>query len=119
MHVQGGFAAAHRLREYDGNCERLHGHNWKVEVALRGGELGRLGMLMDFREAKRLLAETLDPLDHRCLNDLAAFQSANPTTENIARMLYEALAARLPDGMAVARVTAWESDGCGATYSSP
>ena len=117
MHIQAGFAAAHRLREYDGNCERLHGHNWKVEVVLRGEKLDHLGMLMDFREAKRLIGETLDGMDHRCLNDLEAFRVANPTTENIARMLYEALAARLPDGIAVARVTAWESDGCGASYS--
>jgi len=118
LHIQAEFAAAHRLREYDGNCERLHGHNWKVEVVLRGAELDRLGMLMDFRAAKRLLGEALDGLDHRCLNDLEAFRTTNPTTENIARMLYEALAARLPDGVAVARVTAWESDGCGASYSS-
>ncbi|HUT36691.1 MAG TPA: 6-carboxytetrahydropterin synthase QueD [Planctomycetota bacterium] len=119
LHIQAEFAAAHRLREYDGNCERLHGHNWKVDVVLRGERLDRLGMLIDFREAKGLLRGVLEPLDHQCLNDLDAFRHTNPTTENIARMLYEALAVRLPEGIAVAKVTAWESDGCGATYSRP
>ncbi|HPD17317.1 MAG TPA: 6-carboxytetrahydropterin synthase QueD [Planctomycetota bacterium] len=117
--MQAQFAAAHRLREYDGNCERLHGHNWRVDVTLRGHSLDRLGMLMDFREAKRLLHEVLEPLDHQCLNDVEPFRDMNPTTENIARTLFEALTERLPQGIAVARVTAWESDGCGASYSRP
>ncbi|MBM4035477.1 MAG: 6-carboxytetrahydropterin synthase QueD [Planctomycetes bacterium] len=125
LHIQGDFAAAHRLREYDGNCERLHGHNWKVEVYLRGRELDRLGLLIDFREARRLLREAIEPFDHQCLNDLAAFRDTNPTTETIARLVYEAIAARLPlacpdaaqRGLAVARVVAWESEGCGASYS--
>jgi 6-pyruvoyltetrahydropterin/6-carboxytetrahydropterin synthase len=110
------FAAAHRLREYDGNCERLHGHNWKVDVVLRAALLDRLGMAMDFRVAKRLIHEVLDGFDHQCLNELAPFREMNPTTENIARVVYEALEARLPSGVAVAKVTAWESDQCGASY---
>jgi 6-pyruvoyltetrahydropterin/6-carboxytetrahydropterin synthase len=118
LYLRSEFAAAHRLREYDGNCERLHGHNWKVDVVLRGAQLDRLGMLLDFREAKRLLRELLDALDHRYLNELEAFREANPTTENLARTICEALAARLPEGITVARVTAWESDGCGASYTT-
>jgi len=115
--VETEFAAAHRLREYDGNCERLHGHNWKVDVVLRGEALDGLGMVIDFRDAKRLVGEVLAEFDHSCLNDLAAFQEQNPTTENVARTIYEALAAKLPDGVSVARVTAWESDHCGVSYS--
>ncbi len=117
LHIRADFAAAHRLREYDGNCERLHGHNWRVDVTLCGRKLDRLGMLLDFREAKRLVREAVEPLDHRCLNDLEPFRDANPTTETIARMVYETIAARLPDGVSVAEVTAWESDGCGASYT--
>lgn len=115
--VRAEFAAAHRLRGYDGNCERLHGHNWKVEVALTGERLDRLGMVLDFRDARRLVGEVLADYDHRDLNDLELFRQANPTTENIARAVYEALAQRVPEGVAVARVTAWESDQCGASYS--
>jgi len=115
--IQTEFAAAHRLREYDGNCERLHGHNWKIDVALRGEQLDKLGMLLDFREAKRLIQEVLGQLDHRCLNDVEPFRETNPTTENIARTVFHALAARLPQGILVRKVTAWESDHCGASYT--
>jgi len=117
LFIETEFAAAHHLRDYAGNCERLHGHNWKILVVLRGEQLDRLGMLVDFREAKRLVQEALEPFDHRCLNDLEAFREQNPTTENIARTICEALAPRLPAGISVARVTAWESERCGASYS--
>lgn len=86
-------------------------------MVLKGRELGPLGLLLDFRDAKRLIQEAVEPLDHRCLNDLEAFREANPTTETIARLLYEAVAARLPQGVEVEEVTAWESEGCGASYS--
>jgi len=86
-------------------------------VALRGERLDGLGMVIDFREAKRLIAEILADFDHAFLNDLAVFQDQNPTTENLARTIYEALAAKLPDGITVAKVTAWESEHCGVSYS--
>ena len=111
------FAAAHRLREYAGNCERLHGHNWKVDVVLQAEGLDRLGMVIDFREAKRRIDAILGRLDHQYLNDVEPFGELNPTTENIARTLFDALAAQLPAGVAIAKVTVWESDLCGASYS--
>jgi len=115
--IQTEFAAAHNLREYDGNCERLHGHNWKVHVVLRGHQLDSLGMLVDFRDAKRRINAILSAFDHHYLNELTPFVSENPTTENIARFIYGALADSLPEGIVVAKVTAWESDHCGASYS--
>ena len=117
LFVQTEFAAAHRLREYDGNCEHLHGHNWKVDVVLRASQLDALGMALDFRDAKRLIHEVLDEFDHEYLNELPPFREVNPTTENIARFIYHALEAKLPAGTAVAKVTAWESEKCGASYS--
>jgi len=117
LFVQTEFAAAHRLREYDGNCEHLHGHNWKVDVVLRANQLDALGMALDFRDAKRLIHEVLDGFDHEYLNELPPFREVNPTTENIARFIYHALEAKLPEGTAVAKVTAWESEKCGASYS--
>lgn len=114
--VQAHFAAAHKLRGYKGQCEKLHGHNWRVDVYLRGDELDELGMLVDFSEVKKHVNAVLDELDHQYLNDLDAFRVANPTTEHIARHIAEALAPKMPDGVCVHRVTAWETERCGATY---
>jgi 6-pyruvoyltetrahydropterin/6-carboxytetrahydropterin synthase len=116
LRVQSHFSAAHALRQYSGDCEQLHGHNWTVEVRLTAPELDRLGLAMDFREAKALLGEVLGALDHRFLNDLDPFRVDNPSTERIAHYIYDALVPRLPAGVALAEVTAWETPGCGATY---
>ncbi len=120
--VESGFAAAHRLRGYDGACERLHGHNYKVAVTVAGEGLGASGMLVDFKALKGALAGVLDRLDHRCLNDdLDDFKEGklNPTAENIARWIAERLAGELPDGAKLARVTVWESETSKATYVLP
>ena len=114
--VEAHFASAHNLREYDGNCERLHGHNWKLQVVIAGDALNNLGMLVDFRDAKKIVAEVTDRLDHRYLNDIPPFDELNPTTENIARYVYLEVAKLLPEGVTTACVTAWESDGSGVTY---
>ena len=117
LHVEGEFSSAHRLREYDGNCENLHGHNWKVCVDLASTELDKLGMVIDFREVKRRLSEILGRLDHSYLNETAPFDEINPTTENISRFIYEELEGRLPKGVGVRSVTSWESSKCSVTYS--
>lgn len=110
------FAAAHRLREYEGACENLHGHNWKIDVVLQADRLNGLGMVVDFKEVKAHLDEILDELDHAFLNDLERFKKVNPTTENIAKSICEELGRRLPEDVRVKSVTSWESDRCGATY---
>ena len=114
--IETDFAAAHNLRQYHGNCERLHGHNWHVEARLRSAKLNRLGMLIDFRDAKRILKDVTDRLDHHYLNELPPFRKANPTTENIAKFVFDELAKTLPTGVKPASVTSWESEGCGVTY---
>ena len=110
------FAAAHRLREYEGACENLHGHNYKVDVALCGERLNDLGILIDFKDVKAALAEIIDRLDHVFLNEAAPFDTTNPTAENIAKHICEELAARMPEAVAVKNITVWESDRCSATY---
>ncbi len=110
------FAAAHRLREYEGACENLHGHNYKVDVAICGERLNELGLLIDFKEVKAALTEVAGRLDHVFLNEAAPFDEINPTAENIAKHLCEELAARMPEAVAVKSVTVWESDRCAATY---
>jgi 6-pyruvoyltetrahydropterin/6-carboxytetrahydropterin synthase len=114
--VQMEFAAAHRLREYEGACENLHGHNYKLDVALCGERLNDLGILIDFKEVKATLAEIIGRLDHVFLNETAPFDAINPTAENIAKHICEELAARMPEAVAVKSITVWESDRCGATY---
>jgi 6-pyruvoyltetrahydropterin/6-carboxytetrahydropterin synthase len=114
--VEGHFAAAHKLRGYQGECEKLHGHNWRVQVQVAGQELDDLGMLMDFRELKAALQDVLQVLDHEYLNEVQPFDRTNPTTENVCRHITGKLGAKLPGGVSVRRVSCWESDTCGATY---
>ncbi len=111
------FAAAHRLENFYGKCESLHGHNWKVEVFLVGDALDSAGLLMDFGVIKARTKEVLEEIDHKYLNDLAAFQDRNPSSENLANYLYERLGAVFNrDGVRVLRVNVWESDTSCASY---
>lgn len=111
--VEGDFSTAHNLRGYKGKCERLHGHNWKVEVTVVSDRLNKLGMVMDFRKLKNKLNKVLDGLDHRYINELPYFRKVNPTSENIARYIYDKLSA---GNCQPSAVTVWESDKCSATY---
>ena len=111
------FAAAHRLENFNGKCESLHGHNWKVEVFLAGKDLDGTGLLMDFGAVKARTKEVLEEIDHKYLNELAAFQDRNPSSENLACYLYERLGAIINrDGVKVRRVDVWESDTSCASY---
>jgi 6-pyruvoyltetrahydropterin/6-carboxytetrahydropterin synthase len=111
------FAAAHQLRETGGDCERLHGHNWKVEVSVTGEELNESGLLIDFEEVKKATDRILEELDHSLLNDLPHFKDQNPSSENIATYVFEQLSSTLNNNnIKVTKVTAWESDSARATY---
>jgi 6-pyruvoyltetrahydropterin/6-carboxytetrahydropterin synthase len=111
------FAAAHRLENFNGKCESLHGHNWKVEVFLAGKDLDGTGLLMDFGVVKARTKEVLAEIDHKYLNELAAFQDRNPSSENLACYLYGRLEAIFNrDGVKVHRVNVWESDTSCASY---
>ena len=111
------FAAAHRLENFKGKCESLHGHNWKVEVFLGGRDLDETGLLMDFGEVKARTKQMLEEIDHKYLNELAAFQVLNPSSENLASYLFERLGAILnSDRVKVRRVNVWESDSSCASY---
>ena len=117
LKVTSSFAAAHNLRGFRGKCENLHGHNWKVEVVLRGNSLEGNGMLVDFGEIKAATRATLEELDHKYLNELPFFVQNNPSSENIARFLFERLSEKLnTDNRRLHSVTAWESADACATY---
>ena len=121
LRVEGAFEAAHRVVDYPGKCDRLHGHNWVVEAAFRGTRLDDLGMLIDFKVAKKALAAVLDDYDHYYLNDIPPFsEGVNPTAENLARIIYERLAAReelAGTGAELAALTVWESPKSSVTYT--
>ena len=115
--IESEFAAAHRLREYHGACERLHGHNWRVELVIGTEKLNDLGMAVDFREIKKILNEALGKFDHEYLNELPDFKEQNPTTENMARIVFEECSKRLPEGVRALSVAVWESPRCCARYT--
>lgn len=89
--VNGAFEAAHRLVDYPGKCNRLHGHSWTVEMSVKGNKLDKIGMVADFKVLKNLLMEVLDAMDHQYLNELPQFATINPTAEHIAQYIYEAV----------------------------
>jgi len=108
--VEDNFSSAHRLREYEGKCSSLHGHNWKVRLTVRSCELDQRGITVDFGKLKKLLADLVSRFDHADLNQVPPFDRINPTAENIARTVFELAAKELPEGVEVDRVTVWESE---------
>ena len=117
LSISSSFAAAHNLVNYQGDCENLHGHNWKVEVTVTARELDKAGLGIDFKILKKETRELLMTLDHKYLNQLPPFADISPSSEHIARHLYGELSRRLNNGnVAVQEVTVWESDVARASY---
>lgn len=114
------FAAAHNLREFHGKCENLHGHNWFVEARVRAKELDKIGLVMDFGVIKKYLNQVLDLIDHQYLNDLPAFKTDNPSSENISLFIFNNLAPLIKEDSGgrvwLHSVSAWESENASATY---
>ncbi|MCB1050434.1 MAG: 6-carboxytetrahydropterin synthase QueD [Acidobacteria bacterium] len=115
------FSAAHQLRGNFGACERMHGHNWKVEVSLAGTALNAHGLLMDFRDLDHHLAEVLSKWDHTVLNELPDFQERNPSCENLTYVLFQDLKKRLAPlaSVWVSKVEIFETDACSTSYEEP
>lgn len=118
--VELSFAAAHALRGYQGKCEQIHGHNYRVRATLEGEQVDANGLLVDFVDLKRLLKRSIEYLDHRFVNELPPFDRLNPTAENMARYFYEELERALGGegqrGVRLKEVTVWETDTSLATY---
>ena len=119
--VEDTFAAGHYLRNYRGKCENPHGHNYKVRVTLCGEELDRAGLLLDFKDLKDVMRDTVERLDHQMINDLEPFTVLNPSAENLAKYFYDETQARLREAtngrVRVKDVTVWETETTTATYS--
>ena len=116
--IEEEFSAAHALRGYKGKCENLHGHNYRVEVYVRGEELDSIGMLVDFTHLKSVTRELIKSLDHQNLNELKPFDNEiNPSAEHLAGYLQHHIAARVnSDRAQVYKVRVWETSTSSATF---
>ncbi|MCX6006314.1 MAG: 6-carboxytetrahydropterin synthase QueD [Chloroflexi bacterium] len=114
--VEESFDAAHFLREYGGKCERLHGHRFKLVVKLRSAKLNKTGMAYDFTELKKQVNEILGPYDHQCLNEVPPFNRINPSSENVAKTVFDRLSPLIDGDVELDSVEVWESPGSCATY---
>ena len=115
--VETHFSSAHRLRGYKGECEKLHGHNYKVQVFVIAERLNEIDIAIDFHELKKLAGEVIAPLDHGFLNEIFPFTEKNPSSENIAKWIYDSLRKKLNnDNIHLSAVTVWESETSSATY---
>jgi 6-pyruvoyltetrahydropterin/6-carboxytetrahydropterin synthase len=119
LSVEAQFSAAHQLRGYKGKCEKLHGHNWRVQVTVSSDRLNEIDIVMDFHDLKRIVNEVISSLDHSFLNDVFPFTEINPSSENIAKWIYDSVKKRLRKGyrnVNLTSVTVWESESASATY---
>lgn len=115
--VETTFSAAHQLKGYMGKCERLHGHNWKVQVHVVAERLNEIDIAIDFHDLKRLTNEVVSSLDHSVLNEIFPFTEKNPSSENIAKWIYDSLRKKIDnENIHLAAVTVWESETSSATY---
>ena len=119
LKIQSHFAAAHNLLNYDGDCENLHGHNWKVEVTVKTVTLDEAGLGIDFKILKKKTNKIMDFLDHKYLNDLEPFKGISTSSEHISKYIFDELEKDLLDtDVVVERVTVWESDNACASYTA-
>ncbi|MDF9393595.1 MULTISPECIES: 6-carboxytetrahydropterin synthase QueD [Methylococcus] len=118
LRVQVQFSSAHSLRDYLGDCRRMHGHNWKLEVEVSASVLDALGIALDFKTIKAETRALADSLDHRYLNEIEPFDRINPTAENLAGWFYRRLSSKLDREFAkVSAVTVWETDTSSVRYT--
>ncbi len=113
-------SSAHFLRNYEGKCKNLHGHNWNITVYVRGCELGPSGMLIDFNALKKYFKIIESELDHACLNDVDYFKQRNPTAENISEYVYNRMSDLFKDdkigNAQISKVSVYETQNCEAAY---
>lgn len=117
LSVEVSFSAAHQLRGYKGKCENMHGHNWKVQISVMSEDLNDIDLVIDFHELKKMARDVIAPLDHAYLNDIFPFTEKNPSSENMAKWIFDCMKKKIADdAIRVSAVTVWESDTASATY---
>ena len=107
------FSAAHHLLKYDGECENQHGHNWLVEAYVQGTELDKSNILIDYKILKKHLKEVLNLLDHKDINELEDFKGISPSSETLAKYIYEKMKANVPQ---ISKISIWETATSCASY---
>ncbi|MCF7857713.1 MAG: 6-carboxytetrahydropterin synthase QueD [Candidatus Cloacimonetes bacterium] len=111
LNVTSNFSSAHKLEGYEGLCQNLHGHNWKVRIGILCEKVDNIGMTIDFGEVKKHLKEVMTLLDHTYLNELEFFKGINPTSENIAKFIFQQIKQRIKVvDCKISEVEVWESD---------
>lgn len=115
--IESQFSSAHQLRGYKGKCEAMHGHNWRVQVTVSSDRLNDIGIVEDFHDLKTMTQEVLSSLDHVFLNDVFPFTEINPSSENIAKWVYESVKKKMnKKTYNLSSVTVWENETSSATY---
>ncbi|MHB2147647.1 6-carboxytetrahydropterin synthase QueD [Calditrichota bacterium LG25] len=103
------FSASHHLRGYEGPCQRIHGHNWKVQVVVKSERVDSIGMVIDFKDLSDLAWQVVGKFDHQMVNDIEPFDQINPTAENLSRYFFTEIARLLPDGVEMQAIRLWET----------
>lgn len=111
--IETNFSAAHHLLNYKGNCENQHGHNWKVEVFVKGNALDKSNILVDFKVLKKEVNSIIDKLDHKDINELEEFKNISPSSEIISKFIYDEVKKVFPT---VSKVSVWETQNSCASY---
>jgi len=118
INIWSHFSAAHRLDGYQGECANLHGHNWKVRLGTFCKKTNEIGMTIDFKVLKKQFEKLLYEFDHKYLNDLEIFSKHNPTSEFIAKIIFEKASAQINNSNCkVKEIEVWESDKYSVVYS--
>jgi len=111
-------SATHRVREHQGGCENIHGHNWKIIVYVGAQELNNMGMVIDFKDLKHVMKKVIMPMDHNDINTYPPFDKLNPTSENMAKFIFDEISKELNDERKqVSKVEVYETDSSKAVYS--
>lgn len=115
--IQTHFDAAHYLTGYPGECARLHGHTYLVEITIAGKELNEIGLVYDFKDLKEKTSQIVSRFDHRYLNEIPPFDKTTPTAENLARYIFDELKKVIPPKIRIKEVSVWESPTAKLSYS--
>lgn len=112
------FSAAHVIPGHPGICARLHGHNFRMEVEVKGTQLNEIGILIDFQDLKSATQNLIDKIDHRYLNEIPPFDKISPTAENIAQWAYHEIKKQINPALAqLVAVSVWESENSGVRFT--
>ena len=116
LSIETAISAAHLLRDYEGPCSRIHGHNWKIRVEVSANELDKHGIAIDFLDLKKITWQVVGPFDHNNFNKIPPFDKLNPTAENIVKYFYDEIEKLLPSDILMKSIRLWETEKYAVEY---